>query len=136
MDDYTPAGRRLEERSLGQLLRDLAEQLGRLIGDEGRLLKAELNDNVNRLTGGFTLLILGAVLGSAALLILLLALVAALSETMEPWLASVIVGGTVAVIAVALLLAGRNRLKARALMPDRTLASVGDDVRLAREHLK
>jgi hypothetical protein len=136
MDDYTPAGRRLEERSLGQLLRDLAEQLGRLIGDEGRLLKAELNDNVNRLTGGFTLLILGAVLGSAALLILLLALVAALSETMEPWLASVIVGGAVAVIAVALLLAGRNRLKARALMPDRTLASVGDDVRLAREHLK
>lgn len=136
MDDYTPAGRRLEERSLGQLLRDLAEQLGRLIGDEGRLLKAELNDNVNRLTGGFTLLILGAVLGSAALLILLLALVAALSETMEPWLASVIVGGAVAVIALALLLAGRNRLKARALIPDRTLASVGDDVRLAREHLK
>jgi hypothetical protein len=136
MDEHTPAGRRLEDRSLGQLLRDLAEQLGRLIGDEGRLLKAELNDNVNRLTGGFTLLILGAVLGSAALLILLLALVAALSETMEPWLASVIVGGAVAVIAVALLLAGRNRLKARALMPDRTLASVGDDVRLAREHLK
>ena len=80
--------------------------------------------------------ILGALLGSSALLILLLAAVAGLSEVMPAWAASLIVGGAVAVVAVILLLAGRSRLKAKTLVPDRTLASVSDDVRMAREHLK
>ncbi|HKY95442.1 MAG TPA: phage holin family protein [Kiloniellales bacterium] len=136
MASFSRSRDRPEDRSFGQLLRDLVEQIGRLIGNEGRLLKAELNDGVNRLAGGFTLLILGALLGSSALLILLLAAVAALSEVMAAWAASLIVGGAVALVAVILLLAGRNRLKAKTLVPDRTLASVGEDVRMAREHLK
>lgn len=126
---------RPDERSIGQLLRDLVDQLGRLIGNEGRLLKAELNHSVDRMTGGFTLLIVGALLGSSALLVLLLAAVAALSEAMPPWAASLIVGGAVALVAVILMLAGRRRLKARTLMPERTLESVGDDLRMAKGHL-
>ena len=135
MASFTRLREAPEDRSLGQLLRDLVDQIGRLVGNEGRLLKAELNQGVNRLASGFTLLILGALLGSSALLILLLAAVAALAEVMPAWAASLIVGGAVAVVALLLLLAGRNRLKAKTLVPDRTLASVGDDVRMAREHL-
>ena len=136
MASFTRMRERPEDRSLGQLLRDLVDQIGHLIGNEGRLLKAELNAGVSRLASGFTLLILGALLGSSALLILLLAAVAGLSEVMPAWAASLIVGGAVAVVAVILLLAGRNRLQAKTLVPDRTLASVSDDVRMAREHLK
>lgn len=135
MASFTRLRESPEDRSLGQLLRDLVEQVARLIGNEGRLLKAELNAGVSRLASGFTLLILGALLGSSALLILLLAAVAGLSEVMPAWAASLIVGGAVALIAVILMLAGRSRLKAKTLVPDRTLASVSDDVRMARELL-
>ncbi len=136
MASFTRMRERPEDRSLGQLLRDLVDQIGRLIGNEGRLLKAELNAGVSRAGERLRPLILGALLGSSALLILLLAAVAGLSEVMPAWAASLIVGGAVAVVAVILLLAGRNRLQAKTLVPDRTLASVSDDVRMAREHLK
>ena len=54
-----------EDRTFGQLLRALVDQVGRLVGNEARLLKAELNEGVNRLASGFTFLILGVVLGLA-----------------------------------------------------------------------
>lgn len=131
-----PEDRYRDDRSFGQLLRDLVDHVGRLVSNEGRLLKAELNQGVSKLAGGLVLVVFGALLGSAALLILLMAAVTALAQVMPAWAASLIVGGAVALVAIVLVLSGLNRLKAKTLVPDRTLASVSDDMRMAREHLK
>jgi hypothetical protein len=52
----------------------------------------------------------------------------------EPW-APLIVGGAVFVIGVILLLIGLSRLKADALVPNRTIAQIQSDVRVAKQQI-
>jgi uncharacterized membrane protein len=54
---------------------------------------------------------------------------------MEPWLAALIVGGVVTLIGVILVAMGKSRLNARNLQPTRTLATLQDDKRWAKDQL-
>jgi drug/metabolite transporter (DMT)-like permease len=109
------------DQSVKSLLAELANNMSKLIRQELQLVQVETSEKTSQALEGVFVIIGGLLLAFAALLILLQALVVGLSEFMEPWLASLIVGVAVAVIAFALIKYGQSNLKASNLTPDRTI---------------
>lgn len=118
------------DQPIKTLLRDLIGDVGQLIRQELRLAQAEASQKVSHARHGATLIVVGAMLGFGALLILLQALVVALANEVEPWLAAGIVGVVTAGIAIILIKSGQSRLSTDHLMPERTARSVRHDSEL------
>lgn len=107
--------------SLGDLLSGLVHDLGQLIRQELRLAQAEASEKLQQAQNGIYAVTTGLLVAFCALLILLQAVVIALSNVMPAWLASVAVGGVLALVALLLIRQGRKNLQARNLIPQRTL---------------
>lgn len=125
----------LEGRSVGQLLRDLADDVTRLIRDELALARSEASDNLHRMITAVISIVGGALLGLAALMVLLDAVVMGLSNHMPDWLAAVIVGGVVGLVGLILVYKGQKDLGAGSLTPHRTAESVRKDIHLVKEQV-
>ena len=123
-------------KSLGTLLRDLTHNVSDLVRSEMALARAETSAKVSRAGTAVASIAAGAAFGIAALIIVLQALVIAMSEIMEPWLASAIVGLAVAALAWFLIKKGQSDLEATSLMPDRTIKNVREDARMAADHVQ
>ena len=111
----------MAEGSLGQLLSDLVGDVGRLLRQELRLAQCEISEKLQRAQNGVYAIVTGLLVAFCALLILLQALVIALGNVMPPWAAALSVGLALAVIAYLLIRQGRANLRARNLIPERTL---------------
>jgi uncharacterized BrkB/YihY/UPF0761 family membrane protein len=111
----------MPEASLGQLVSELISDLGQLVRQELRLAQSEVSEKFKQAQHGLYAIVTGLLVAFCALLILLQALVIALSNAMPPWLAAVVVGAVLAVIAFILIRQGRENLKARNLIPQRSL---------------
>jgi uncharacterized membrane protein YqjE len=126
-----------EDRSIGELVSDLTEELKRLVRDELRLAVFELKDKGRRLglgaglfgTAGILALFGGATLVAAAVL--------ALSLVLPGWLAALIVGGGLLVFAGFAGLVGRKETK-RAVppVPEESLAGVREDVQTVKRSVQ
>ena len=123
-------------RSLGTLLRDLTHNVSDLVRSEIALARAETSEKISQAGTAVASIAAGAAFGIAALIIVLQALVIALAEVMEPWLASALVGLAVAALAWFLIKKGQNDLKATNLMPDRTIRNVREDARMAADRVQ
>ncbi len=111
----------MPEASLGQLVSELIGDLGRLVRQELRLAQSEVSEKFKQAQYGLYAIVTGLLVAFCALLILLQALVIALSNVMPAWLAAVAVGGVLTVVAFLLIRQGRENLKARNLVPERSL---------------
>jgi uncharacterized membrane protein YqjE len=123
-------------RSLGTLLRDLTHNVSDLVRSELALARAETSEKVSQAGTAIASIAAGAALGLAALIIVLQALVIALSNIMEPWLASALVGLAVAALAWFLIKKGQDDLKVSNLTPERTIDNVRKDARMAADHVQ
>jgi len=125
-----------ESRSIGELLRDLANDSTALIRQELNLARTEAQEKLHQSITAVVLMVAGGFLGFAALIVLLDALVYGLTEAgLERWLAALIVGGVVAAIGFLLVRKGQNDLSATRLTPERTVASMRKDVNLVKEQV-
>jgi uncharacterized membrane protein YgcG len=115
------------DQSFTSLLKELINELGQLIRQELRLAQAEASEKVSQAQNGVIALVVGLLFAFSALLILLQAIVVALATVMPAWLASVIVGMVVAVIAFILVRQGQSNLKPVNLVPERTLNAMRSD---------
>jgi len=115
------------ENSFASLLRDLIAEIGQLFRQELRLARAEAGEKLAQAQHGIVAIIVGLLLASSALLILLQAVVLALSQVVPAWAASAIVGVAVAVIAFILIRGGQGSLKLTNLAPTRTLDAMRRD---------
>jgi uncharacterized membrane protein YqjE len=111
----------MPEASLGQLVSELISDLGQLVRQELRLAQSEVSEKFKQAQHGLYAIVTGLLVAFCALLILLQALVIALSNAMPPWLAAVVVGAVLAVNAFIQIRQGRENLKARNLIPQRSL---------------
>lgn len=126
------------ERPAAELVRDLSTQVSTLVRQEMELAKAELTAKGKEAgkgasmfggAGAFAFYGLGAIVAAAILL---------LSRTsIATWLAAVIVGAALFLLAGILALAGRSFTK-RAVppAPEQTVASVKEDLRFTKEHVQ
>jgi hypothetical protein len=124
------------DRSIATLLSDLASDTILLIRQEVALLKAELHEKLGRVGQGAGALGAGALIGFSGWLVLLAAAVLGLAEAVPAWLAALIVGLVVLIIAAALLWFGKSRFEAKSLTPDRTLRSLREDQAWLQERLR
>jgi uncharacterized membrane protein YqjE len=124
------------QRSVPQILEDIASNLTQLVQAEFRLAKSELKEGAEKVAGPGATLGAGVFLALYALGFLLLAAVYALSLVMAPWLATLIVGGVLAVAAGVLLGAGITKLKRVNLTPDKTIRTLEEDVQWAKQQIK
>jgi len=116
-----------QDQSVPALLRNLVDEITRLIRQELRLAQAETSEKLTQLQTGALALIVGLLLGFCALLILLQAIVVALATAMPGWLASLIVGVVVAIVAFILVWQGQRNMNPANLVPERTLQSIRAD---------
>ena len=124
------------ERSFAELLQDIAANVQEIIRSEFRLAKAEVREEAVKARKSVSMLGAGVFIGLYALGFLLLAAVYALQLALPAWLAALIVGATVAVIAATLIAAGRSRLKQVHPVPEKTVHTVKENVQWARHQVR
>jgi hypothetical protein len=130
-DTERTLGRR--DESLGEVARDLTRDLSLLVRQEVQLAKAEMAEKGRvaapgvGMIGGATVvaLLAGGALTAAAIL--------ALAIFLPEWLAALIVGAVLAVVAYVLVQQGKERVaEAGAPVPEQTIETVKEDVEWAR----
>jgi MFS family permease len=124
-------------RPIAELVGEASEQLARLVQDEMRLAAAELKEKGKRagigagLFGGAGLV---AVLSAAALIA---SAILALSLVMAGWLAALLVGVVLAMIAVVAALVGKKQVQAATPpVPQEAAASVKSDIAAVQKGLR
>lgn len=118
------------ERSIGDVLGDIAGNIQQIVRAEMRLAKAELREDVVLARRGAVLLSAGALVGALALGVALFAAVYALATVVAPWLAALIVAVVAAVIAALCVKAGLKSLASLGL--PRTAATIQENVQWAK----
>ena len=107
-----------------------------LIQIEFRLAKAELAEKAAKAGAGLSLVLVGAVLATAALFLFLQAIVLGLIRLgLSPLAATVIVAVVTMGFGIAFAVTGRKQLSAEALIPDRTLNDIKRDSAMVKEKL-
>jgi uncharacterized membrane protein YqjE len=124
------------QRSVPQILEDIASNLTQLVQGEFRLAKSELKEGAEKVAVPGATLGAGVVLAFYGLGFLLLAAVYALSLVMAGWLATLIVGGVLTVAAGILIIAGATKLKRVSLTPYKTIQTLEEDVQWAKQQIK
>jgi hypothetical protein len=124
------------DRPLSELLRDLVDQLSSIIRHEIGLARAEMSEKAGQAGSAIAMLAMALVLGTGAVVILLGAGVAALSNMMEPWASALIVGGAAALVAALMAAKGKSNLKPGNLAPSRAMHSVQADTQLVKEKVR
>lgn len=127
-----------QSSSVGTLLSTVMQEVSSLVRNEAALAKTEMSEKTNQAMAGIaSIAIAGAVL-LGGFLTLLAAAVFLLNEVLPadttPWLSALIVGGVVTVIGIVMLNAGKKKLQARNLMPNRTMNSLQSDKAVAKQH--
>lgn len=115
---------------LGQLGGDIAS----LVRKEADLLHAEVSEKVNAAGKAVADIAAGGLLLMAALLVLLQALVLALSRIMDPIWAALLVGVGVAGVGYLLLRAGMKAISLKGLSPGRSARQLHKDADLMKRN--
>lgn len=124
-----------EERSVAQLMNDVTEQAGRLIKTEARLAAREMAVKAKRGARGIGAFSVAGVVAGYAGMALLACVILALATVMSGWLAALLVGGGLLVVAGIAALVGRVQLrKALPAAPEDTIARVREDIAVVTDH--
>lgn len=126
-----------DQQQLSELVKQLSEQSTRLARQEVELAKAELAQKGKQIGIGAGAFGSAGAIGFYALGALTAALVLALAEAVDAWLAALIVTVIYAAIAGVLALVGKGRVKAGSPpVPERAIESSKEDVATAKRSAK
>ena len=122
-----------DDRSVGDLLKELSEQTSTLVRQELDLAKAEMSEKGKQAGTGAGMFGGAGLFGLLALIALTACLVMALDRVMVDWLAALVVAAAYAAIAGALALQGRNKVREAApAVPEQTRETLKEDVEWAK----
>ena len=125
------------EPSTGQLVSDLTNQISRLVRDEARLAQVEVTQKAKRLGIGAGLFGGAGLFAFFGLAALITTAILVLDLFLPAWLAALIVGVVVLAIAGVAALIGKKKVsEAAPAVPERTVASVKEDVAEIKESIK
>jgi uncharacterized membrane protein YqjE len=120
--------------STGELVKQLSEQVSRLVRDELKLASVEMTGKAKTAGKGAGLFGGGSILALYGVGCLVACVVIALAGVLRPWLAALIVGVALIACAGIAALAGRAELKkATPPMPSQAVDSVKADVEQIKE---
>ena len=124
-----------DERSIGEMLGELSQDMALLLRQEARLAKTEMQDKVARVavdvaslaTGGAIALVGGLALTAALILVLID------RAGLKPWVAALAVGAVMGLLGCGLLSRGVHGLKRTDPTPRRTVETIKEDIRRVKE---
>jgi hypothetical protein len=124
-----------DDRSLGQILRDLRDETSQLLRQEVDLAKTEMSEKMSRFGSNMgSVATGGAVLFAGALVLLAaltLGLIALFSQFMDRdvamWLAPLLVGGVLAGVGYGMVKKALQALKQEGIAPKRTTQSLKEN---------
>jgi hypothetical protein len=126
----------LREQSMGELFKQLSNDLSALVRQELRLAQAEMTEKGKRAGLGAGLMGGGGFLSLLAAGALTACVIAALATAMPTWLAALIVTVVYGAGAAILALTGKQRVaEATPPVPEQTTESVKEDVQWAKTQL-
>jgi cytochrome c-type biogenesis protein CcmH/NrfG len=129
-----PAVRVREERSFGELLGELSEDVSTLMRQEVRLARAEMSRTLSRATTDAVKLGAGALVALAGGLTVVAALVLGLIALgLAAWVSALIIGALLGVAGYVMLRNGLQDLKRMDPTPHRTVETLRDDLQWVKE---
>jgi uncharacterized membrane protein YqjE len=123
-------------RSIPEVLQDIVGNLQEIIHSEFRLAKAELKEEASRASKPVATFGIGLVFGFYGIGFLLLSLVYWLTALMAVWLAALLVGAGLAIVAIALMSSSGKKLKRVNPTPDKTIRSLEENVLWTKHPIK
>ena len=126
-----------QERSTGELVKSLSEQVSVLVRDELKLAQLEVTRKGKQAGMGLGMLSGSGVIALYGVGCLLACAIIALSGVVAAWLAALIVGAALLAAAAAAALVGKGRLqKAAPPVPQETVDSIKSDVEEIKERAR
>ncbi len=125
-----------QDRSIGELFSELANETGLLIRQEIELAKVELTHKVTRVGRDVGFLVVGGAVAYAALLALLSAVIILLANYMPSWASALVVAVLVGIIAAVLILKALADLKKTDITPRQTVETLKEDAQWAKQQIK
>jgi len=124
------------QRTVTDVLQDIVGNVQEIIRAEFRLAKAETKEKVRKASRPATMLGVGAAIGMYGLGFVLLAVVYALSQVVAAWLAALIVGVALAIMAAILVSTGKKALKRISPVPEKTVQTVKENVQWSKDQIR
>lgn len=127
---------RAEARFIGSAVAEVSDELRLLIRREGELASAEVADTVSAARQVGMWGVAGALFGLMTLLFVGLGMMYGLSLVLELWAAALITAAVFALGALVAFLLARRSLADANPIPKRTIESIQEDMKWAREQMK
>lgn len=127
-------GSNKSDRSIADVLKDIFSNVQEMVRSEIRLARAEMREEVSSTLSSAQMLAIGGVLGLFALGFILVAITQGLAMVMPAWAASLVMGIVLGLIGTALLMTGKQHL--RAPTPNKTIENVKENVEWMKNQTK
>ena len=125
-----------DDRSLGELFSELAQETSTLVRQEVNLAKTEMGDKASRAGRHVGVLAAGGALAYAGLLAILAGVIALLNDVMPLWVAALLVGILVAIVGYIMVRRGLDALKRDDFAPRETIETLKEDQQWAKDQTK
>jgi hypothetical protein len=125
-----------QERALSDVLQDILRNLQDIVRSEVRLAKVEIRDDAKRAASSAVWIAAGTIGALSAWAFLLWTITFALSTRMSMWAATLVVAVVLAGAAIVLIVGGIRRMKRIHPIPERTIASIKENVEWMRHPAK
>jgi uncharacterized membrane protein YqjE len=124
------------QRSVPEVLQDIVGNLQDIIRSEFRLAKTEIKEEASKAARPAAAFGVGLISGIYGIGFMLLAAVYGLSTVMPAWLAALLVGIILAIVAGAFIGSGREKLKRINLIPDKAIKNLEENVEWSKHQIK
>jgi hypothetical protein len=118
-----------DERSLGDLFSELANETGTLVRQEVALAQAEMVRKATKAGKQVGYVAVGGAVGYAALLAVMAAVITILAYIIPLWLSCVLVGAVVGGVSYYMVTTALENLKQAQLAPTETVESIKEDAK-------
>ncbi len=125
-----------DDRSLGELFAELAQETTTLVRHEVNLAKVEMSEKASRAGKQVGVLAAGGAVAYAGLLAILAGVIVLLNAVMPLWLSALVVGLVVAAVGYFLVRRGLNALRREDFVPRQTMETLKEDQRWAKDQTR
>ena len=126
---------REEQRSLGELFRELSEEAKRLVRQEVELAKTEIKEKLSELGKDPAFIAIGGILAYSGFLVLLAALVIGLGHLIGYGWSALVIGALVVAAGAGLAMSAIKKMKTMSVAPEKTVAQIKETKQWAARQL-
>jgi len=124
-----------EERSLGDLLSELAGQTGTLVRQEVALAQAEVTNKAVRAGKNVGSLVVGGAVAYIAALAIIAGVILLLAHVIAAWLSALLVGAVIGVAAYFMISSALADLRKMDPMPRNTIETIKEDAKWLKKEV-